>query len=285
MHHIIRPFEYIDQNLVKHLRERSEFEKPRLGLICSFANNVQLDRGQMYDFEKLESWIRRISIELNLKEPTIVGRKKTSHPWMSEVMEMIIGTTFVVADVTHPRENVIFELGIASTCRPSTELLIVSHRYGQLGASEIKQLQINWYWNFSDLKEIIESFLKEHVVAGQGDLPKFLKEVHTSLSPGAMYFLQAIVEGRMKSVKESRDSWHVSFPLSFDQVSAGALYAGETNKVGLTVFKYGVSPRDTPEWAVHPTELGKKYLQSVEFLSKFYPEAKIEEIRNGLVFR
>ncbi len=300
----MRPFELALARYHEFLSLRTERRIRKVGVLCSFAEERRFDTAGVYEFGKTKAWIELACKELDLEKPHVVGRRLASHPWLDEVLEVILESDLVVVEVSDPTQNVLYELGIATSLRAQESVLICSYRPDQIKSSEILQLQITWYDNYDELKAIIENSLRSSVHGLATEVDKYLKSVHERISPGAMQILISIQQWVWEALNSGKKvRWHMSYPMLFERtmlkvegedterdfllpkLTANELYVSELVDAKLARFDYDYHG-STWGWALHPTQLGRYYLASEHFCRRFNDAKlaiKISEALRNLV--
>ncbi|MCX6833344.1 MAG: hypothetical protein NT028_14675 [candidate division Zixibacteria bacterium] len=288
----MRPFELALQKYPEFLAERVERRGRRVGLLCSFAEEHKFESGGYYDFAKLRAWIQLACKELGYEAPHVVGQRLNSHQWLAEVLEVILDSDLVIAEISHPTDNVIYEVGIATSLRAQESVLVCSRRPAQVRSNEILQLQITWYDDYTDIRRILEEFMKSQASGLAKEMDVYLKNVHSKLSPGAIGLLLQMQENVWNCIKGGQTvRWHLSYqlPLQTGQLNPQQqltitpieVYANEIVEARIAHFDYSFHGTGW-QWALHPTLLGKHYLASDHFCMRFHDPAKANQISHDL---
>lgn len=284
----MRPFEHHSKQGFDYINQLVESKSQSIGLLCSFRENVRLKRSiyrskYKYNFSDLKNCFGYLCNEKkwNLN---IVGQNLTSKAWMEEVMRVIFTSHWLVIDITDIRPNVLYELGIACSLRPENNVIIIKNKVVKIDSSEILQLQILPYKNIEDLKEQLRSIFKNNEDPITMELAKIFPSLHNKLSYYSMKLLSSMKRWylhRKEAEKEDIPGWHIGRG-DLDDLNT-IQFAKELNSLGLSKFEYGYSDEENVfEWALHPTEFGKRYIKSQFFLKYFHPESEIESIQNRL---
>lgn len=284
----MRPYEYHNEHYEKHLNERIQAEKDSIGLFCSFQDQTASNEVWRYNFAELKKTIESLCEETSRKFD-IVGSNVSSIDWMGEVMRVSLANYVVVVDVTYPRNNLMYELGIVCSLRSSDSVLVTIQEDAKLDCSEVLQLQLLQYSNFEDLKEKLKKQLATHTGTSSKELDAFFASVHNHLSPAAIHLLIQMKQSREEKAPKGIPGWHISFP-PVGEPSQLLVYmhgARELIAKSLAVYEYGFNiDKMNLEYAIHPTKLGERYIASHQFL-KFVckGDAVIQTTRNRLLGR
>ena len=262
------------------LNERMSAKKTSLGLLCSFAKEDNLACHSYSSLKKvIDKVCREFDFELKMVE------KNNSLDWMEEVMKVIMLSHFVLIDVTHPRQNVIYELGIACSIRNDDSVIILNKNCNIFKASEVLQLQMLRYETYDDLYSGLRKHLKNVIPRMNSEANYMFPDLHKLLSPEAMYKLYRMAESRIDYGKKGHDAWPISFNPKSPRFPHDVSYSLELVSQGLAKYDYGnCKTEGRLEWALHPTTLGKAYIQTKHFLKFFYPTNKIKEIQKSLKY-
>lgn len=266
----MRPYEYHSVNYSKCLNNRLSEEKSSLGLLCSFRENVKLAKEGLYRFGELKNTIEKICRELSL-ELSVVGENLNSCDWMEKVMELVLEKRILVIDISDPRPNVLYELGIAASLRDDESVVIIKNKNADFESSEILQLQL---LNYNDLLDLEEK-LKQHFHSKHSSCAKevdyFFKTMHERISPGAMHQLKRMINSHIINWENREaDAWHISYDVDSFEGTVEVEYTKELLKQNLVRYDYGkCKNQGRLEWALHPTTLGKNILILIIFWSIF----------------
>ncbi len=266
----MRAFEFNDLYGLNYLNTLIEAKRKTLGLLCSFQNAPLGSSKINYVFENLKKTVEEICTELNV-DFNLVGANQDSLDWMDEVYKVVLGSHLIIVDVSDPRPNVLYELGVACSLRPSDSVIITKHKASEFESTEIEQLQILTYDCFHDLKALLLEHFNARSWPVEQELNKAFSTLHNKLDPAAMLLLYDLKEYHDERRGTNEENmWHMSF-----KDIADCIKAKELKDNGLVKFEYGkAKKKGSLEYALHATELGKKYLESDYFKRFFYPESK-----------
>jgi len=265
----MRAYEYYQKNGLKHLNELLEAQRKSLGLLCSFSDRVPLGTSKLYyDFHEIKKECEELCNSLNV-DFHIVGANQNSLDWMDEVYKVILGSHMVVVDVSDPRENVLYELGVACSFRSSDSVIISKHKSSAFDCSEVNQLQILFYDCLHDFCEKLRQHFENLSWPPTSEIDEVCSNLHNKLNYKAMRLIYEISEAHIKRLPpHGTGSWHISFsdeePLE---------QASELIDIGLAKWEYDeAKEKGVLGWALHPTKLGKQYIESDFFRRFFYPK-------------
>ena len=285
---MIRPFEFNAQNGGKLYNERMESAKQSIALLCSFRNSTESESSPFYDFDSLKFTVQDVCNELHA-EFYVVGRKLTSHVWMQEIMEVILRSNHVIIDISDPRPNVLYELGILCSLRDTQSVIITLDERVKLDASEVYQLQLLRYSDKDDLRQKLIDVLRKSTLPSPEEEKQLFEQIHRRFSIGALLLLHQMLQSHLSRVdrQDERNPWHTHFPVDNDlkEPSTGnwTLFAHELISEGLARYEYGDFVVEKGiSWAIHPTRLGERYLSSEYFLRFFYAKEDISGIKSKL---
>lgn len=264
----MRSYEYYQKNGIRHLNELLEAKRKSLGLLCSFRSRVPLgSSGLHYDINKVKKEFQSLCTLLKV-DFHIVGINQNSLDWIDEVYKVILGSHMVVVDVSDPKPNVLYELGVTCSLRPYESVIITKHISSTFDCSEVQQLQILYYDCLHDLSEKIRHHFKAISWPVESELNEAFSQMHNKLNYKAMRLLFAICEKHQERIgSDGTGPWHIS---SIDEEFLNS--ASELVELGLAKYEYDVAKkRGQLIWALHPTELGKRYIESNYFKRFFYP--------------
>lgn len=257
----MRAFEFNKSYRVKLLNDLLTADRRSIGLICSFKGHVPLgESGLFYDFDEIRDKTKELCDSLNV-DFHIVGTNQNSLDWMDEVYKVILESHVVIVDVSDPRPNVLYELGVACSLRPSESVVITKHVSSNFVSSEVEQLQIMTYDCLHDLGEKIIQHFKRLSWPLDKELDETFSTLHNQLNPMVMTFLN---ETRVRHNETGK--WHCNF-----NREDAYRYASKLVDIGLAKYEYDSGEEENAfEWALHPTEMGKKYMESKHFQKFFY---------------
>lgn len=263
----MRAYEYYQAYGIKHFNNLLEAERRSIGLLCSFQSHVPLgDSGLYYDVHEIIKECKSLCDSLQV-DFHVVGLNQNSLDWLDEVYKVILGSDLVLVDVSDPRPNVLYELGVACSFRPYDAVIITKHTSSSFACSEVEQLQILLYDCLHDLRAKIVQHFKAHPWPLESELDEFFPKLHNKLDPDLMIFLFRIRENHLTRNPDGTGAWHYSFKEEKDFRTASALI-----ELGLAKYEYGVAKeKNKLEWALYPTELCKRYMESEHFKKFFYP--------------
>ena len=266
----MRAYEYYHKNGVRYLNDLLEAERKSLGLLCSFMSRVPLgDSGLYFDINEIKKEFKTLCNSLDV-DFHIVGINQNSLDWLDEVYKVILGSHMVVVDVSDPRPNVLYELGVACSLRPYESVIIAKHTSSAFDCSEVKQLQILSYDCLHDLSAKLIQHFKAISWPPESEIDKAFSNLHNRLNYKAMRILFEISEAHIKrNVPDGKGPWHISFTSDEPLVIASELI-----ELGLAKWEYDLAKeKGRLGWALHPTDLGKRYIESKYFKRFFYPSA------------
>jgi len=265
----MRAYEYYQKNGTRHLNDLLEAKRKSLGLLCSFRSGVPLgNSGLYYDINEVKKEFQNLCTFLEV-DFHIVGINQNSLDWMDEVYKVILGSHMVVIDVSDPKPNVLYELGVTCSLRPHESVMITKHTSSTFDCSEVQQLQILYYDCLHDLSEKIKQHFKATSWPLESELNQAFSQMHNKLNYKAMILLFTIGEEHQKRIgPDGTGPWHIS---SIDEEFLNS--ASEFVELGLAKYEYDVArEKGQLGWALHPTELGKRYIESNYFRRFFYPD-------------
>jgi hypothetical protein len=263
----MRAYEYYQKNGVRHLNELLEAKRKSLGLLCSFKSQVPLGSSGLYfDINEVKREFQTLCTSLDV-DFHIVGINQNSLDWLDEVYKVILGSHMVVVDVSDPRPNVLYELGVTCSLRPCDAVIITKHTSSTFDCSEVQQLQILFYDCLHDLSDKIKQHFKAISWPLESELNEAFSQMHNRLNYKAMILLFNISEEHRKRIgPDGTGPWHIS---STDEEFLNS--ASELVELGLAKHEYDVATKEGQlGWALHPTEIGKRYIESNFFRRFFY---------------
>lgn len=265
----MRPFEYHALNYYNLLNERISSSQKSIGLLCSFREKDIGDNKIKYDGNTLKSAIDGLCTKLKWKFD-VIGEKQNSLDWMSAVLKLIIKNDYLIVDVTDPRPNVMYELGIACSYRDSDSVIITNNINVSLDSSEVLQLQCLRYKDNVDLVEKLYNHFNINDDYGTIEEETQFQILHRKLSPGAMLKLYSMFKSHQEHFKKNPNAWHIAFDTNNPSDLRELSFAEELIKLNLAYYDYGKCKKQgVYTWAMHPTELGKRYIKSDYFLNCF----------------
>lgn len=264
----MRAYEFNQLKGIQYLNDLLTADRRSIGLLCSFQGQVPLgDSGIFYDFEELRTKIAELCSSLNV-DFHVVGVNQNSLDWMDEVYNVILASHIVIVDVSDPRPNVLYELGVACSLRPNESVVITKHVSSDFNSSEVEQLQIMSYTCLHDLGEKIVQHFNNHSWPLDSELENVFSKLHNRLNPDHMIFLHWIRENHLSRNPDGSGAWHCSFKDEEKRELASYLI-----ELGLGKYEYeNVKEEGKLSWAFHPTEMGKRYMNSSHFKKFFYKE-------------
>lgn len=207
----MRAYEYYSKKGMSHLNRLLETPVKSLGLLCSFDRINLGSSGLYYDFEELKNCISELCKKYNLNF-NIVGQNQNSLDWMDEVYKVILESHLIIIDVSDPRPNVTYELGIACSLRASDTVVITRHRCSTFECSEVFQLQILIYNCLHDLEDKLIQHFEARSWPIEDELDTIFANLHHKLNFHSMTLLFQMLDGhRKRRGGSSSHLWHISF--------------------------------------------------------------------------
>jgi len=264
----MRAYEYYHKHGMKYLNDLLEAKRKSLGLLCSFMSRVPLGSSGLYfDINEIKKEFQTLCGELDV-DFHIVGINQNSLDWLDEVYRVILGSHMVVVDVSDPRPNVLYELGVACSLRSYESVVICKHISSTFDCSEVNQLQILSYDCLHDLGTKLTQHFKTISWPLNIEIEKAFSTLHNKLNYKAMIILFTISESHItRKGPDGKGPWHISFTSDEPLVEASDLI-----ELGLAKWEYDkAKEKGQLGWALHPTDLGKRYIESEFFRRFFYP--------------
>lgn len=268
----MRAYEYYQAHGLEHLNHLLEADRKSIGLLCSFQSHVLLgNSGLYYDVHEIKKEFESLCDSLKV-DFHMVGLNQNSLDWMDEVYKVILGSDMVVVDVSDPRPNVLYELGVTCSFRKSESVIITKHTASAFDCSEVQQLQILSYDCLHDLSSKIIQHFKAHSWPLESELDAIFSKLHNKLDPNMMIFLLRMRENHLARKPDGTGAWHISYKT--DKESEESDIAFKLIHLGLAKHEYDpAKEKGRLSWALHPTEVGKRYMESDHFKKYFYPKS------------
>jgi hypothetical protein len=265
----MRAYEYYQKYGVRYLNNLLETKRKSLGLLCSFMSGVPLGNSGLYfNINEIKREFQSLCNSLDV-DFHIVGINQNSLDWLDEVYKVILGSHMVVVDVSDPRPNVLYELGVACSLRPYESVIISKHTSSVFDCSEVKQLQILSYECLHDLSAKLTQHFQAISWPPNNEIDKVFSSLHNRLNYKAMWILFLIREAHLSRAGSFEEGlWHISFTSDEPLVNTSELI-----DLGLAKWEYDdAKEKGILGWALHPTDLGKRYIESKHFRRFFYPD-------------